>query len=338
VVTSEDAGAGADLVEVGRYLDAHGLVTSHGGNLSLRTARGALITATGAMLGRLDAGRLIEVGADGVPLESGARAPSSNTDIHLEIYARMPAAGAVVHAHPPYATARTVGSAEGWLFPANFEARLLFGGVEIVDGSGDDAPEVIARALLERPIVLVRGHGSFARGADPWEALMLTSALEEAAQVLTLAGPEVSAAGMPVTAPALLVLERDGHRRWQALVARHAPEERRGSDGWRLLDVVAHVAAWHRFAVARLGTIERREAPASVDADAFNADVLAAARGRAWEDVLAEAAVAHEAFLEAIRSAPAWVLSEREGFGAFVVAANGFGHYEEHLRDFERAP
>ena len=35
---------------------------------------------------------------------------------------------------------------------------------------------------------MVRGHGSFARGEDIWDALLYTSALEEAAQILALAG------------------------------------------------------------------------------------------------------------------------------------------------------
>ena len=45
--------------------------------------------------------------------------------------------------------------------------------------------DLVAR---ETPLVMVRGHGSFAIGTDIWNALMYSSSLEEAAQILTLTG------------------------------------------------------------------------------------------------------------------------------------------------------
>ena len=50
----------------------------------------------------------------------------------------------------------------------------------VVDG------EQVAKALRDRPVVLARGHGSYARGDDLWQALQWTSVLEESAQVLYL--------------------------------------------------------------------------------------------------------------------------------------------------------
>lgn len=177
------------MIEVGRDLYAHDLVTSHGGNLSLRRpAGGALITATGAMLGRLDASTVVAIDDTGAPLEAGARAPSSNTDIHVAIYVAHPQAEAILHAHPAHAVARTLASEADALEPANFEGRMLLGRVPVVDGEGPEPPAVIAAALYECPLVLVRGHGSFAIGPDLWQALNYTSALEESAQILTLAG------------------------------------------------------------------------------------------------------------------------------------------------------
>jgi L-fuculose-phosphate aldolase len=176
------------LIEVGRDLYAHHLVTSHGGNLSLRRpAGGALITATGAMLGRLDGSTIVAIDGGGAPLKAGTRAPSSDTAVHVAIYAAHPQAGAVLHAHPAHAVARTVASTADVLVPANFEAEVLLGSVPVIGGEGPAPPEAVAAALHECPIVLVRGHGSFAVGPDLWQALNYTSALEEAAQILTLA-------------------------------------------------------------------------------------------------------------------------------------------------------
>lgn len=182
------------LIEVGRDLYAHNLVTSHGGNLSVRRpAGGALITATGAMLGRLDGSRLVAVDALGQPLSAKAPAPSSNTDVHLAIYTAHPAANAVIHAHPVYAVARSLAQREAApedaFAPINLEAQLILRTpVPVLTVDWDGTPRAVAEALHACPIVLVRGHGSFAMGADLWEALNYTSVLDEAAQIATLAG------------------------------------------------------------------------------------------------------------------------------------------------------
>ena len=182
------------LIEVGRDLYAHNLVTSHGGNLSVRRpAGGALITATGAMLGRLGESHLVAVDERGEPLSRRAPAPSSNTDVHLAIYASHPEARAVIHAHPVYAVARSLALGEVVLedtfAPINLEAQLILKSpVPVLTVDWDGTPEAVAEALQRCPIVLVRGHGSFAAGSDLWQALNYTSVLEEAAQIAALAG------------------------------------------------------------------------------------------------------------------------------------------------------
>ena len=181
------------LIAAGRDLSAAGLVTSHGGNLSMRALGGSdggtLISATGAMLGRLTATDFVPVSAAGKPAP-GVPEPSSNTAIHLAIYAAHPQAGAIIHAHPVHAIARTLADESELIEPANFEGKLFLPRVPVLPEGSEQRPEAIAAALnLETaPLVMVRGHGSFAIGADIWQALMYSSALEEAAQILTLAG------------------------------------------------------------------------------------------------------------------------------------------------------
>lgn len=324
------------LIEVGRDLDARGLVTSHAGNLSIRRpAGGALITGTGTMLGRLQASGIVAVGEDGARITEDTAAPSSNTAIHLAIYRAHPQAHAVLHAHPPHAIARSLVTESDSLHPANFEAQLLLGaGIPIVTVVDHEAPEAVAEALRRCPIVIVRGHGTFAMAADLWQALNYTTALEEAAQILVLAGRAVAEDGTPLRRTALLALEQDLHARWQRVVSRTSPDAKR-EDGWTLREVVAHIAAWHRYAVERLGQVAVGEGRQSVDADAFNAQVRADAAHKSWLDVQWDAEEAHRAFLEAIASTARPVLEADEGLGAFVVAVNGFGHYAEHLHDFE---
>ena len=159
---------------VGRMLWEAGLVSSHGGNMSVRLPDGALlITRTGAMLGRLDEGDLVTVATD----DTSEGQPSMDTEVHRAVYAASQA-GAVLHAHPRHAIALSL--LTDAVEPVDAEGKLRLGSVPVVEG------EQVAEALRDRPVVLARGHGSYARGDDLWQALQWTSVLEESAQVLYL--------------------------------------------------------------------------------------------------------------------------------------------------------
>jgi L-fuculose-phosphate aldolase len=159
---------------VGRMLWEVGLVSSHGGNISVRLPDGGLlVTRTGAMLGRLGEGDLVTVTADG----SSGGEPSMDMALHRAVY-EASGAQAVLHAHPRHAIALSL--AMDVIEPADAEGRLRLGAVPVVETEG------VAEALRDAPIVMARGHGSYARGDDLWQALQWTSVLEESAQVLWL--------------------------------------------------------------------------------------------------------------------------------------------------------
>ncbi len=168
---------------VGRMLWEAGLVSSHGGNMSVRLPDGGLlITRTGAMLGRIGEGDLVTVAGPSVgrpvgPDGSSDGEPSMDTAIHREVYAATDV-GAVLHAHPRHAIA--ISLVADALEPADAEGKLRLGSVPVVEA------EQAAQALREGPIVLARGHGSYARGDDLWQALQWTSVLEESAEVIWL--------------------------------------------------------------------------------------------------------------------------------------------------------
>ncbi len=165
---------GGEFQAVGRMLWEAGLVSSHGGNMSVRLPDGGLlITRTGAMLGRIGEGDLVTVTVDG----SSEGEPSMDTAVHRAAY-EATGAQAVLHAHPRHAI--TLSLILEVVEPADAEGKLRLGSVPVVYA------EQVAEALGEAPIVLARGHGSYARGDDLWQALQRTSVLEESAQVLCL--------------------------------------------------------------------------------------------------------------------------------------------------------
>lgn len=95
----------AEILDAGRKIYQRGLVAANDGNLSVRVGDNALwVTPTGVSKGAMTEDMLVKLSLDGTVLE-GTRKPSSETKMHLRIYQENPAVRAVVHAHPPAATA-----------------------------------------------------------------------------------------------------------------------------------------------------------------------------------------------------------------------------------------
>ena len=106
--------------------------------------------------------------------------------VHRAIY-RETQALAVVHAHPPHATALSLIETE--IVPGA-ENMSVVGRVPVVGWNMQAKPgglaDVIAQALMQHRIIMVHGHGSFAIGQLLEEAYNFTTVLEETCQILCL--------------------------------------------------------------------------------------------------------------------------------------------------------
>ena len=168
-----------DLQEVGKDLYQLALVTSHGGNLSLREGHDLWITGTGTMLGRLRERHIARVSPDG---RYEGPPPSSDTTLHQAVYA-ITIANAVAHAHPRHAIALSFDT--DLFVPGDLEGQLHLKEVPVVE-AGPLQTEGIATALRNHLVVLLRGHGAYARGQTLWEALHWITTLEESAHIAWL--------------------------------------------------------------------------------------------------------------------------------------------------------
>jgi L-fuculose-phosphate aldolase len=98
------------LVRVGRALVDSGLTRGTSGNVSVRTAGGMLITPSGVPWSQIAPEMMVELPLDAddevaaATTLSGFR-PSTEWRLHASILRSHPDCGAVVHAHPPFATA-----------------------------------------------------------------------------------------------------------------------------------------------------------------------------------------------------------------------------------------
>src|SRR5262249_31790970 len=102
----------AELVAVSRRLHENGWVANHDGNVSVRlNGNRLLITPTAVSKRDVDDSMLLVVDLEGKVLE-GRRKPFSELELPLAMYRARPEAEAVIHAHPPCATAFGLANAE----------------------------------------------------------------------------------------------------------------------------------------------------------------------------------------------------------------------------------
>jgi L-fuculose-phosphate aldolase len=179
-----------DLLEqfrrIGRDLFVAGLVSSHGGNMSVRQGDRILITRRGSMLAQLEERDVIDTGLE----ENDANVTLASTEIvvHRAIY-QATSALAIVHTHPPYAIAQSLVKDE--IVPVDSEGSYLLHKVPVVaaqlTAGSTEVAELLPRWLKEYDLVMLRGHGPFAIGHLLEEAYQLTSVLEMACRILTVA-------------------------------------------------------------------------------------------------------------------------------------------------------
>lgn len=138
------------------------------------------------MLNNLGERDLVETGVE--RNERATPLAGAELAIHRCIY-RNTAALAVVHAHPPYTVALSL--CEDEIIPQDKEGKSTLGRIPILNPrpAGESIhclDNEISRALCENPIVIVRGHGTYATGQLLEEAYHRTTVLEESCHILCI--------------------------------------------------------------------------------------------------------------------------------------------------------
>ena len=106
MINSQDAKR--QICQIGRRLYELGYGAANDGNLSVRTGSGEIwTTPTAVSKGFMTEDMLVCVDLAG-NVVAGNRNPSSEIKMHLKVYSKLPGAKAVIHAHPPLATAFAV--------------------------------------------------------------------------------------------------------------------------------------------------------------------------------------------------------------------------------------
>ncbi|MDP1605957.1 MAG: class II aldolase/adducin family protein [Rhodocyclaceae bacterium] len=185
----------AAVLATARRMNTTGINRGAAGNVSVRCADGFIITPTGMAYDDCVPEDMVKVGAGGTA--QGIRKPSSEWRFHHDIYAARPEAGAIIHAHSPFATALACQQIE---IPPFHYMIARFGGATVRCAAyatfGTQAlSDALLVALQDRLACLMAHHGMVVFGNDLKETLALAiefeSLCEQFWRVLQLGQPKL---------------------------------------------------------------------------------------------------------------------------------------------------
>lgn len=185
----------AAICDIGRRAWQRQFVAGFDGNISVRLGKGRfLCTPTGVSKGSLVPARLCEIDDEGKLITTRARGkspaqPTSEILLHLQIFHRRPDVQAVVHAHPPHATAF---ACAGVPLPEGFypEADAMLGRVVTVPyttpGYKELGASVAAAIDDETNTVILGNHGTVHFGPTLEDAYCYLEVLDAYCRILLM--------------------------------------------------------------------------------------------------------------------------------------------------------
>lgn len=149
-----------EISKIGKRLYDKGFASGASGNISVKIDNNIFITPSGFNLGDVEETDVIILDHEGNKLE-GKYNPSSEKQMHVEIYKTRPDLEAIIHAHTPKATAFAVAG-----IPLDkailSEAVIAIGSVPIAEyaiPSSDELAKVVAAKFVGHNAVLMANHG-----------------------------------------------------------------------------------------------------------------------------------------------------------------------------------
>ncbi len=179
-----------DLVHLSAMLHTRGWVANHDGNLSARlAAQRFLVTPTAFSKAAVRPQHLLVVDDYGKRI-SGLCKPFSELDMHLLVMRERPDVGAVIHAHPPHATALAV-TGQAVLPTMLAEAVISLGvHVPLMPFAAPKSPDVTLNLLpvvQQVDAVTLANHGVLTWGPDLDTAYLRLELVEHLARIQCIA-------------------------------------------------------------------------------------------------------------------------------------------------------
>ena len=168
-------------------IHARGWVANHDGNVSARTADGFLITPMALSKRDCGADTIVQCDDDGRPTSKGR--PPSEVALHVGVYRARADVNAVLHAHPPHASAFALAGRA--LEPVSMPEVVVSLGASIplaplVLPKDPAAADVAAAAVSGADAVLLAGNGILTVGVDLEQAYLRAELVEHYARIVLI--------------------------------------------------------------------------------------------------------------------------------------------------------
>lgn len=178
-----------EIVEISHLIYKKGFVSSTDGNISAKLPNGNILcTPTSVNKGEVKKSHIVEVNPRG-EVVYGIYKPSTEIKMHLFIFQRRDDVKAIIHAHPPFATAfATAGlSLEGYVLP---EVIVNLGKIPLAKyatPSTEEVPLSIEPFVEKHDAFLLQNHGAVTLGSSLKDAYFKMEKLEHYAMIILLA-------------------------------------------------------------------------------------------------------------------------------------------------------
>jgi L-fuculose-phosphate aldolase len=178
-----------ELVQFGKWLSRLGFMPGTSGNLSVRLDQERLlVTPTGMSKYLMRPSDMVIVDLEGRQL-TGSRKVTSELSMHLAVYQMRADIEAVVHSHPPIATAfACAGRALDEMLCQ--EAVMTLGSVPLAQYATTGTDEVAASLrpfILHHTAILMANHGAVAYGPTLLDAFLKMETVEHLAHIRLVA-------------------------------------------------------------------------------------------------------------------------------------------------------
>ncbi len=181
-----------EIVEYANALHHMGWVANHDGNITHRLGKDAyLATPTATSKAKITPAKLIVVNSLGKKV-AGTERPFSEFSLHMAVYSDREDVNAVIHAHPPNATAIACSNTNLLEHPFIAEAVVSIGAtIPMVPFAvpGPDAQLAVNKFVGSVDALLMQNHGVLAWGANLEQAYLRLELIEHLAKIAIAAQP-----------------------------------------------------------------------------------------------------------------------------------------------------
>ncbi len=173
------------IIEYATLLWERGFVATNGGNISVKTAEGFILsTPTMVSKGELLPEEMVVVNMLGNKL-FGFKEASSELNSHIAIYRANPQANAIIHSHPPYSCSYACSDSLPFM-DITPEAVIWVDNLALIpyiSPNTEELADAIGNASVESRVLLLKNHGLFTWGENLREAWWRTEAMESLCKV-----------------------------------------------------------------------------------------------------------------------------------------------------------